>query len=330
MSPPTKTSNDDKNLSSEAQLNLQLLNDVLPDAALEGIPSQSADPSRKRVLEQPFDRNDLEAMQARKAAVLAKRRKPTPQVDEDVVMTVTEGSKVKIDITGPAPPSARRLDRKNIKNPDKAPKVAVQAGEHPVIGNAGYHPRGYGINLLLDGGINGQPSVSLITNINKQNPGQELTKKKEDLHRFVLHYPINKVLGKDKEGKNIYMVDSFSHAAFNRSATPALEDDLYRQGVLATKTCRPNNCHKILVLQMAVNGVNVTEGGTAEDLQAVVQGHPEDIFDEAVTELLTGPFPLTLNLWFEWTAHAQANARCLSYIDQALELRMPPYYNKDQ
>lgn len=337
---PTKSSNDDKTHPSEAQFNLQLLNDVLPDAALEEAPSHSDDPSRKRALDRPesstawdYVPKNLTEMRAMKADIIAKRRKTTPRVDEDVDMTVTEGSSVKIDITGPVPPPAWRLDWKNIRNPERFPRVAVQAGQHPVIGSAGYHPKGFGINLLLDGGMNGQPCVSLIIRVNKENPGQELTDKEQDLHRFVLHYPINKVIGKNEEGKNVYMVDSFNHAAFNPSETPAVKDDLYREGRLATKTCKPGMHGRIIALQMVVNSVIVTEGGTAEDLQAVVQRHPDSIFGEAVTELLTGPFPMTLTLWFEWTDYTLANAKCLSYIDRALELRVPPlaqYYNKDQ
>ena len=294
MSLSTKSSNDDQNLSLDAQLNLQTLNDVLPLAG----PSQSADASRKRSIDQfdggdykPADPNNIEDLRARMDAINAKRQKIAPQVDEDVVMTATEGSKVKIDITGPAPPPAWRLDWKNIKNPGQAPKVAVQVGEYPVIGNTGIHPEGYGINLLLDGGINAQPSVGLVIRINKENSGQALTEKREDVHRFVLQYPINKVLGQDDEGKDIYMVDSFNHMAFNPSEAPGVENDLYRQGMLATRSSKPNNHFKILAVQMLVNGVNVTEGGTAEDLQAVVQEHPDTMFSEAVTQLLIGSFP---------------------------------------
>jgi len=322
MSPPTKSSNDDKQPSSEAQLNLQLLNDVLPYA----VQSECAGTGRKRALDQfdsgafkPIDHNNMAEMQARMDAVLAKRRKTAPQVDKDVEMVVTGGSTIKIDMNRPAPPNNRPLDWPSFQNPKHAPKVALKVGEGLVIGNAGYHPAGYGINLLLDGGINGRPSVSLIIRFNKNNQGQALCTDKNDVHRFVVQYNFDSIIGSDDQGKDLFMVESFSHAAFHPSQPPEVPDLLWRQGCAATQTCRPNNHFKIITMKMKVQGVRVTEGIVPENLQ----DHSDILFAKAVTELLDGPFPTTLVFWFEWKKHAVASEECLGYLQRVIESRPP-------
>jgi len=335
MTLPTTSSNDDKNLLREAQLNLQLLNEILPEVVpevlSEATPSQSADTGRKRALDQsgsstykPVDPNDMADMRARMEAIYAKRRKAAPQLDEVVEMVVHEGSRVKIDTTRPPSPKEGQLDWTNFQNPRHAPKVALKVGDSLVIGGAGFDTLGYALNLLLDGGANGQPSVSFIIRFNKKNQGQALSTDKKDLHRFVAQYKFNSIVNSDDQGNDLYMVKSFSHEPFNRSQLPEVQNDVWRQGMVATESCKPSNYHKLIAVKLIVQGVCVTEGGTSEDLAELVQRHPNEPFAAAVTDLLRGPFPLILACWFEWKKHWTANEQCLRYLQHALELRVPP------
>jgi len=124
MTLPTASSNDDKNLSSDEQLNLQLLTEVLPfansdDTSHKQVPdalsSSASLPAVPRSLAemQAISRNAFEPgvslnfaeLMAKKDMWLAwgRERRAATQKATDVGMVVNQGTKVKNEISGPPP-----------------------------------------------------------------------------------------------------------------------------------------------------------------------------------------------------------------------------------
>ncbi len=315
---PSLSSNDDNQILSEDRFNWHLLSEILPYAQT----FVSADTSHRQRLYKPGI-SDLQSTLSRSCAEMqaGEKRRPATQPENKVGIAIHQNTKVRINNSDSPPLNNWTPDWKNFQNPNRAPKVALKVGEGPVVGGAGSHPPGCALNLFLDGGANGQPSISVMIRFNKRNKGQAkaLFTENEDVHRFVIRYEFNSTIGSDNHGDDLYLVESFSHGAFDPSQPPEVPDLLWKQGCAATQTCKPTNHFKIITMKMKVRGVRVVEGEIPKNLQY----HPDTLFAKAVTELLDGPFPSTIVLWFEWKKHAVASEKCLNYLQRALELRPP-------
>lgn len=325
-SAPSSSSKDDQHPSiDQQQLDLQLLADVRsPEASRKRTHDQSE--KSNPWLVDPFDRESVQAGIAAyriwKAARI--RSQPAQPIGDAEMTTVHEGSKVNTEEKDPGPATDLQLDRTKLANPRGHPKLALKVGEHCVIGNTGRHPTGYSINLTLDGGIHGPPAVSFIIHFNKKTYDQPGLPDGEDVHRFVLQYRLNSVIHEDAEGSKMYMVDSIGHRAFNPWQASRMDHDLYQSGIVATSSSFPNNRYKIVSIKMTVNGVHVSEGGTAVDILTSLKGNTNERFVDAITTLLCGDFPLRIVMWFEWRPYDKANETCLKFMDHAIESRVPP------
>ena len=258
------------------------------------------------------------------AAIDAKKAKRKAEQQEPLPVFTHPGSDDVMDISGSGPSESFKFDYKSVRNPKNWLKAAVRVEDLNVVGNAYAHREGYAINAKLDGGRLGEPSITLVFNIFKKNPGQEGFDQPEERYRFAIEFKFNVIVGQ-LEGEPIYSVEGYGHCLLDLTKEPAADNPelvgLWEHTLKAAEGRREHVNDRFFLLGLCVNSFRVTEG-----LIPVAKSISDPDLRETIARLVS-PDPKNVLLWVVGVPDS-----CLEHLQKAFEMKLPPlsqYYGKD-